>query len=141
MTLKPSSRRGLAAAAGGVLVLGSGMSVGILAADMQHDWTAAEASRQQAAVLADPVAAPPEPVVVIRTKVRHVTPDPVVVHKKVYSSGQAQSPGQGSGGRTTSGSAPQAKSSTRSSRRVITPAPAPARARANPPAATTSKTS
>lgn len=139
MTLKPSSRRGLAAAAGGVLVLGSGMSVGILAADLQHDWVAGEAISQQATVVNAERAAAPDPVVVIRRKVQHVTPEPVVVHTKVPSSVRGETQGQRASGRSSRVGTP--KSSTRSPRTSLAPAPAPARARAKAPAATTSKTS
>jgi hypothetical protein len=132
MTLKPPYRRGLAAAAGGALVLGSGMSIGILAADMRHDWAITQADRDGAARLADEAARTPEPVVVIHRKVRHVTPDPVVVRKKVYGSAR-------SAGTTSAGAS--ASHPTRPSRRVLAPAPAPAKARTQAPAARTSKTS
>lgn len=119
------------------------MAVGILAADMQHDWAGREALREQAAVQAASPVDAPEPVIVTRTTVRHVTPEPVVVHKKVYrkvhSTGQSKDPAPARAAvpRSTSG-----KAGTPSSRRtVVTPAPRPAPARAKAPAATTSTSS
>jgi hypothetical protein len=128
-----------------MLVLGSGMSVGIVAADMQHDWAGAEATRQQAAVVNAARAEVPEPVIVIRKKVRHATPEPVVVRKKVYRPVRGQTPAQSQARRSTGASAPRsarpATPSSGSSRTVVAPAPAPAPARAKAPTATTSKTS
>ena len=123
------------------------MSAGVIAADMQHDW-ATDAIGQRAAALAAAPAEAPEPVVVTRTRVRHVTPDPVVVHKKVYRivPGQAAAGARAGAkaGTSTGGTTPRAAApggSTRSSRTVVAPAPAPAKARTKAPAATTSKTS
>jgi len=123
-------------------VLGSGMSVGVLAADMQRDWSVAEGLRQQAELQAAAATQTPEPVVVTVTKIRHVTPEPIVVHKKVYRTVRGKAPAQGrTTSRATKSSGGSSSGSTTTSRKVVAPAPAPAPATAKAPAATTSKTS
>lgn len=115
------------------------MSVGVIAADMQHDWASAGAVRELAGALAASRAKAPRPVVVTRTRVRHVTPEPLVVRKKVYRT----MPGQGAAGSqgSSSGGTASGSGSGGSRRTVVAPAPAPARSQAQAPSATTSKTS
>ena len=122
-------------------MLGSGMSVGVLAADMQHDWAGAEAIRQQAAVLTAARAEAPKPVIVVRTKVRHVTPEPVVVHRKVYRTVRGAAPAPTQPRRSTGSSTNRTSTPSGGSRTVVAPAPAPPPAPVKAPAATTSKTS
>ena len=70
----------------GALVVGAGVTVGVLAADMSDEWSQQAALEAAAQVVADPVSdvTVPRPVVVTRIEERHVTPKPVVVHRKVY---------------------------------------------------------
>ncbi len=136
----------------GALVVGAGASVGILAAQMADQWSTQAALEAAASVVVDPAADfnVPRPVVVTRIKVRRITPDPVVVHKKVYvQSPTAQAPApQYQAPAPRVASAPRT-STTRSqpSRRVVAPAPAPKPPAPQPPApkpvsgGTTSKTS
>lgn len=107
---------------------------------MQRSWTGEQAQRQAIAAAARVSA--PEPVIVTVRRVHHITPEPVIVHKKVYRTVR----GEAAGTSTRRGPAP-AKTATRKSgsskptRTVVAPAPAPARAKAPAPPATTSKTS
>lgn len=142
MHLSPTSRRTVSAAAGGALVLGSGLSVGILAADMQHSWAGEQAQREAAAVTAAARTEAPEPVIVTVRTVRHITPEPVVVHKKVYRTVRGSAPARPTERRSAPAKPAKKTSSSSSVRRtVVAPAPAPARAKAPAPASTTSKTS
>lgn len=143
MHLSPTSRRTLSAAAGGALVLGSGLSVGILAADMQHRWAGEQALREAEAVTAAALAKDPEPVIVTVRTVRHITPEPVVVRKKVYRTVRGPAPApRSNGGKAAAPAKTGKKSSSTSSRRTaVAPAPAPAPAPAKPRSSTTSKTS
>jgi hypothetical protein len=142
MHLSPPSRRTVSAAAGGALVLGSGLSVGILAADMQHRWAGEQVLREAEAVTAAALSPDPEPVIVTVRTERHITPEPVVVHKKVYRTVRGKAPVKAAERRSapTKPAKKSAGSSTRP-RTVVAPAPAPAPAKAPAPAATTSKTS
>lgn len=149
MSRKQSVKRGVAVVSSGALVVGAGAAVGVLAASMSDTWSQQAALEAAAEVVPDPVrdVTVPRPVVVTRTEERHVTPEPVVVHRKVYVRVPS---GQGSAPRATA--APQ-RPSTRSaakprpSRTVVAPAPAaPKAAPAAPKAApaapkATSKTS
>lgn len=144
-------RRGAAAVASGALVVGAGASVGALSAHMSAGWTEQAALDSAAQVVADPVV--PKPVVVTRIKKRHVTPDPVIIHKQVIvhvpagQGGQAQAPVSTSSGSTSSTSQvtsqPSRTTSTRTqpSRTVVAPAPAPPKTSGGSSAGTTSKTS
>jgi hypothetical protein len=157
MSARHVVRRGVATAGSGALVVGAGLALGVLVADMATDWSAREAgvlagadavaagdaAAETAAALAagDAVAAgdaalPPR--VVTRIVERHVTPEPVVVHRRVYRTTE------GSGSRrTTSAVAPRApRTVARPSRRVVAPAPAaPRRTPVRAPASTTSASS
>lgn len=136
MSAKPSVRRGVAVVSSGALVVGAGAAVGVLSAAMSDDWAQQAALEAAAQVLPDPVAdvTIPRPVVVTVIEERHVTPAPVVVHRKVYVRVPA---GQGSAPRAQA--APQrqpARSAVKAkpSRTVIAPAPAPAAPKAAPSA-------
>lgn len=147
MAIKHSLTRGVATAGGGVLVLGAGMAVGALAADMHASWAAQDALRAAAAVSSDttPDLVIPRPVVVTRTVEEHVTPEPVVVHKKVYRtvrSGGGSSSASAPRRAPSSGSSKKSSGTSKPSRTVVAPAPAaPAPAPAKAPATSTSKTS
>lgn len=156
MSRDGSIGRGVAAVASGALVVGAGGSVGALAEHMASGW-AQEAARESAAnVIATPAVevVSPKPVVVTRIKKRHVTPDPVIIRKKVIV-GVPAAPGaapRAPSGSTSARPRP-AQPSTRTnvapaprkqpSRTVVAPAPAPAPARTSggTSAATTSKSS
>ena len=86
MSGKQSVRRGVAVVSSGALVVGAGAAVGVLAADMSAQWSAKAALEAAAQVVDEPVSdlTVPRPVVVTRIEERHVTPKPVVVHRKVY---------------------------------------------------------
>ncbi len=130
----------MAVVSSGALVVGAGAAVGVLAADMSDEWSQQAALEAAAQVVVDPVAdvTVPRPVVVTRIEEHHVTPEPVVVHRKVYVRVPA---GQGS---TTRAQAPQPRAATRQparpapaskpSRTVVAPAPAPAAAPSAPKA-------
>jgi hypothetical protein len=147
MNAHQSVRRGIAVVSSGALVVGAGASVGILAAQMADQWSTQAALEAAASVVVDPTADlnVPRPVVVTRTKVRHITPDPVVVHKKVYvQTPTAQAPAtryQAPAPRVAS--APRTTTTTRKpSRTVVAPAPKPAAPKPQPASGgTTSKTS
>jgi hypothetical protein len=137
MSRKQSISRGVAALSSGAVVVGAGAAVGVLAAYMSEQWSG-EAALQAAAaqVVADPVVdvSVPRPVVITRIEERHITPEAVVVLRKVYVRVPAR---QGSAPRAQA--APQ-RQPTRSvakakpSRTVIAPAPAPAARKAAPSA-------
>jgi hypothetical protein len=142
MAITPSMKRGAATTAGGALVLGAGMSVGILAAGMQHAWASESALRQQAEVQGVATTVVPDPVVITRIRVRHVTPEPEVVHKKVYRTVPgSSSSGTSAARRSTSSRTGSGSGTSGASRTTVAPAPRPAPARAKAPASTTSKTS
>ena len=144
MSRKQSMGRGVAALSSGAVVVGAGAAVGVLAADLSEQWSREAALQAAAQVVADPAShvTVPRPVVITRIEERHVTPEAVVVHRKVYVRVPARQ-----------GSAPQAKAApqrqpsrpaakTKPSRTVIAPAPAPAAPKAAPSAPkATSKTS
>jgi hypothetical protein len=148
MSAQQSVRRGVAVISSGVVVVGAGAAVGALAADMSDEWSQQAALEAAAQVVADPVSdvTVPRPVVITRIEERHVTPKPVVVHRKVYIRVPArQGAPRPQAPRATSApqrqpAAPAAKA--RPSRTVVAPAPAPAPAapQASAPKAT-SKTS
>ena len=130
----------------GALVVGAGAAVGVVAADMSAQWSDQAALKAAAQVVEDPGndATIPRAVIVTRIKERHVTPKPVVVHRKVY----VRVPSTQGAARVQ---APQAKSAPqkravrsapkpRPSRRVVAPAPAAPKPVASAPKAT-SKTS
>jgi hypothetical protein len=146
MSRKQSITRGVAVLSSGALVVGAGAAVGVLAADMSAQWSQEAALEAAAQVVSDPVpdVTVPRPVVVTRIEERHVTPKPVVVHRKVYvrvpagqSAPRAQSPrGQAAPPRQPA----KAATKPRTSRKVVAPAPAPAAPKASAPKST-SKTS
>lgn len=136
MSLKPSLSRGVAVVSSGAVVVGAGVAVGVLAADLSEQWSREAALQAAAEVVVDPVTddTAPRPVVITRIEERHVTPEPVVVHRKVYVRVPARQ-----------GSAPQAKAvpqrqparaaaPAKPSRTVVAPAPAPAAPKAAPSA-------
>ena len=133
MSGRESARRGMAVVSSGALVVGAGAAVGVLAADMAAQWSQDAALEQAAQLVAEQVSdvAVPRPVVVTRIEERHVTPEPVVVHRKVYirvparqgSAPRAQAPrAKAAPQRQPARSAPMQKPS----RTVVAPAPAPA---------------
>lgn len=132
----------MASASTGAVVVGAGLTVGVLAADLQADWVSqAHIDAAMAAPEPGTDLTVPRPVIVTRTEERHVTPDPVVVHEKVYTSSGSGSigtaPRTSSGGSSSGGS-----SSGGSSRTVVRPAPAaPAPAKAPASSGSTSKRS
>lgn len=145
-------KRGAASVAGGSLVLGAGLALGLVAGRMQQDWLTAQAQRdaaETAQARAGLAAEPPRPVVVTEVRVRHVTPEPVVVHRTVVKrvAGQTASTPRSPAARpaATPAAKPDArqagKPAARPSRTTVAPAPAPQPARTTAPAATTSKTS
>jgi hypothetical protein len=143
MSAKQSVRRGVAVLSSGAVVVGAGVTVGALAADMSDEWSQQAALEAAAQVVADPVSdvTVPRPVVVTRIEERHVTPKPVVVHRKVY----IRVPAGKSAPRPQAKAAPQRQPATsaaapRPSRTKVAPAPAPAPAAPSAPKAT-SKTS
>ncbi len=124
----------------GALVVSAGASVGMLAARMADDWS------QQAALqaAAEPVAqvpgvVEPRPKVVTRVRIRRITPDPVIVRRKVivHVPAGAQAATRSAPRSTGSSAAASGGSSGRSapSRRVIAPAPQAAPAPAPKPVA------
>jgi hypothetical protein len=142
-----SVRRGLAVMSSGALVVGAGAAVGVMAADMSGQWSEQAALKAAAdQVVEDPGNDDPirRAVIVTRIKERHVTPKPVVVHRKVYvrvPSGQGvprtQAPrAKAAPQRQTVRSAPK----PRPSRKVVAPAPAAPKPAASAPKAK-SKTS
>jgi hypothetical protein len=133
-------RRGVAVMSSGALVVGAGAAVGVVAADMAAQWSDQAALKAAAQVVEDPGndATIPRAVIVTRIKERHVTPKPVVVHRKVYvrvPSTQGAARVQAPQKRAVR-SAPR----PRPSRRVVAPAPAAPKPVASAPKAT-SKTS
>lgn len=143
MTFSDSARRGAARATGGAIVVAAGAAGGLLAAHMQADWSAASALELASATPLDHSndVAIPRPVVVTVTEEEHITPDPVVVVRKVYrwvtGGGQA-----GTTARSPQRSAAPRTSKSKPSRTVVAPAqkaPAPQPAPASP--AKTSKQS
>ena len=136
-----SVRRGMAVMSSGALVVGAGAAVGVMAADMSGQWSDEAALKAAAQVVEDPSYGDPIPraVIVTRIEERHVTPKPVVVHRKVYvraPSGQGVTRAKAAPQRQTVRSAPKSQPS----RKVVAPAPAPPKAPASAPKAT-SKTS
>lgn len=142
-----SVRRGIAVVSSGALVVGAGASVGILTAQMADHWSGQAALEAAASAVEDPTTElnNPRPVVVTRTKIRRVTPDPVVVHKKVYvpsTSAQAPAPGYQAPAPRTASSSRTSTITSRPSRTVVAPAPKPAAPKPAPVSGgTTSKTS
>lgn len=146
MSRKQSVKRGVAVVSSGALVVGAGAAVGVLAADMSAQWSQEAALEAAAQVVPDPVSdlTVPRPVVVTLIEERHVTPKPVVVHRKVYvrvpaaqgSAPRAQTPRAKGAERQPVRSAPK----PRPSRTVVAPAPAAPKAPATAPKAK-SKTS
>jgi hypothetical protein len=135
----------VAAVSSGAIVVGAGAAVGVVSAQMSALWSQEAALEAAAQVAVDPVSdlTVPRPVVVTRIEERHVTPEPVVVHRKVYVRVPSQQ-------RVTRAPAPRAtaapKTSTKAaprkqpSRTVVAPAPAAPKAVTSAPKAT-SKTS
>lgn len=130
MSGRESARRGVAVVSSGALVVGAGAAVGVLAADMAAQWSQDAALEQAAQVVAEQVSdiEVPRPVVVTRIEERHVTPEPVVVHRTVYIRVPAR---QGSAPRAQAPrarTAPQRQPATsapkqKPSRTVVAPAP------------------
>ncbi len=121
--------------------MGAGAATGLIVAGMQTAWSDAAALNAASQVAAQPGELQPvHPVVVTRTEEEHITPDPVVIHKKVYrteDSGGATAPRPAPG---QQGAAPSTAS--KPSRTVVAPAPkAPAASTQRAPAKTTSKAS
>jgi len=145
MSRKQSVKRGVAVVSSGALVVGAGAAVGVLAADMSAQWSQKAALEAAAQVVPDPVSdlTVPRPVVVTLIEERHVTPKPVVVHRKVYvrvpaaqGAVRVQTPRAKGAERQPVRSAPK----PRPSRTVVAPAPAAPKAPATAPKAK-SKTS
>lgn len=126
-----------ASAGGGALVVGAGAAVGFLAASMHAQWSEGAAIEAAAAVPSvEPQ--PVRPVVVTVIEERHVTPEPVVVYRKVYTTRTVRKPA----------AAPKPAPAKRrtapktASRTVVEPAPsAPRRAAEPAPPARTSRAS
>jgi hypothetical protein len=146
-------RRGAATAAGGSLVLGAGLALGVVVGRMQQDWLAVQAQRsavETAQARAAVAAEPPAPVVVTEVRVRRVVPEPVVVHRTVTRvvAGQPAAAPRSRPARPAA-SQPARPAATpaaanpvaRPSRTTVAPAPAPQRAQTPAPPATTSRTS
>lgn len=150
MTARHVLRRGVATAGSGALVLGAGLALGVTVADMAADWSArvpvdeltaaAQDSPGQGSAVgqvdAGGDALPARPRVVTRIVERHVTPEPVVVHRRVYRETTDSS-------RVTSPRSPRTpRTVPRPSRRAVAPAPAaPRPAPARAPSRTTSTAS
>lgn len=158
MSRRHAATRGIAGLSSGVLVVGAGASLGILAAQMHEQWSAKatlEAAAEMAAAPQDPPAAElpfPRPVMVTVVKERHVHPEPVIVHRKVYVTRTAPTAGGRVAASPRSGGArvaarprraqPVAKPASRPARARVAPAPAAPRPAAKPAApAPKSKTS
>lgn len=146
MSAQQSARRGIAAASGGALVVGAGAAVGILAAQMAEEWSQQAALQEASNVVLHSTADLdiPRPVVVTRVKVRHITPDPVIVRKRVVV--PYGTPGGSTSAVVTStpkdSSAPPSRTTRTPSRTVVAPAPKPAAPKPQPATSgTTSKTS
>ncbi len=125
-----------ASAGGGALVVGAGAAVGFLAASMHAQWS--EGAAIEAAAVPSVEPQPVRPVVVTVIEERHVTPEPVVVYRKVYTTRTVRKPA----------AAPKPAPAKRrtapktASRTVVEPAPsAPRRAAEPAPAARTSRAS
>lgn len=135
----------MAAAGSGAMVVGAGLALGVTVADMAADWSARETPGTLASgpAATDPTAtdgdaAPLPPRVVTRVVERHVTPEPVVVHRKVYRT----SGGSDSRSTASTGTRRAPRTVSRPSRRVVAPAPAaPRPAPVRAPASTTSTSS
>lgn len=105
-------------------MLGSGLSVGVVAAGMQHDWARAGTSRQESELVAAGTDS--------------------VVHRQASQAAADQATAGTLPGTSTGGTPSQAGTlggSSRPSRTAVVPAPAPAKARSKAPASTTTKTS
>src|SRR5512139_1675281 len=123
MTFPDSARRGVARAAGGAIVVAAGTAGGLLAADMQADWSAAAAvAGAKPRDHFNDVAT--RPVVVTIVKEKHVTPDPVVVVRKVYRWASGTGNARPATTRSPQRSAPVPRTSRpKPSRTVVAPAP------------------
>jgi hypothetical protein len=147
MSAKQSVRRGVAVLSSGAVVVGAGVTVGALAADMSDEWSQQAALEAAAQAVADPVSdmTVPRPVVITRIEERHITPKPVVVHRKVYirvPAGKSAPRPQAPRAKTAPQRQPATAAQPRPSRTKVAPAPAPAPAPAAPSAPkATSKTS
>lgn len=124
------------------MVVGSGAAAGMVTVHLQDQWAAQEVLEAAATTPLDHSndVLVPHPIVITVIEERRVTPEPVVVHRKVYRSVGTPT---GSQPPPPSRPSPGARSSTPTSNRaVVAPAPkaAPARPATAPPA-TTSKTS
>lgn len=144
MTLKPSLRRRIASTSSGALLIGAGMSVGLLTADNARHWSEQiqlAADAQTSPIVGEPTLGidRPRPVIVTRVKERHVTPDPVIVHRKVSGSSGGQASSRITQPRSTS---TRTRTKSRPTRTTIAPAPAAPRPAPKPaPAKSTSKAS
>lgn len=150
MTSAHSARRGVATAAGGLVVIGAGAAAGVIIADMHATYADQAALEAASSVAAQPEELDPvRPVVVTIVEERHITPEPVIVHKKVYRTvvvdgAPQKAPRQTTQRRTTTGSTSKSATAPRPStpRTVVAPAPkAPAPSPAKATSGTKSKTS
>ncbi len=128
----PRVRRSVAAVSSGALVVGAGAAVGLLSAGMADEWSHQAALRAASEPVAEAVsidAPSPSPKVITRVKIRRITPDPVIIRKKVIVRVpvQAQSaPRTAPQGTTSSSTSRSAPGGGTPSRKVIAPAPKPA---------------
>jgi hypothetical protein len=151
MTSTHSARRGIATAAGGLVVVSAGAASGLIIADMHATWADQAALETASAAGARPAdVAQGRPVVVTLTEEQHVTPEPVIVHKRVYRTrivgdGASPAPQQTAPRRTTSNGSTRpaaAPPKLQQPRAVVAPAPrAPAPSSGRASSGTTSKTS
>jgi hypothetical protein len=131
-------------AAGSAVAVGAGAATGLMVAGMQTAWSDAAALNAASQVAAQPGELQPvHPVVVTRTEEEHITPDPVVIRKKVYRTEDSGGTGRATAPRPTPGQQGAAPSTaSKPSRTVVAPAPkAPAASTQRAPAKTTSKAS
>lgn len=153
MAFAHSARRGLATAAGGLVVVGAGATTGVVVADLHSSWSDEQALEAASAVAAQPAdVAPVRPVVITLTEERHITPEPVIVRKKVYrtrvvtpgGAAQPAAPARTATRQSAPRTATTGPTKPRSTapRTVVAPAPkAPAPASGNAGSGTTSTTS
>jgi hypothetical protein len=125
-----------------VIVVGAGAAGGLVTAHLQAQWAAQEALEVAAATPLDHSndVTVPHPVVITVIEERRITPEPVIVHRKVYRTVGAPT---GSQPRRQSPPAPGVRTSNpKPGRAVVAPAPKAPRATSAPAVpATTSKAS
>lgn len=142
MSRRQSVKRGVAMVSSGALVVGAGAAVGVLTAEMSGQWSDQAAIKAAAQVVEDPGNDDPIPraVIVTRIKERHVTPEPVEVHRKVYVRVPSGTQGTRAQAARAKASTPQRRTAApapkpRPSRKVVAPAPAAPKAPASAPKA------